>query len=65
MSKPNVSDIGIKRADYKAIKKMDRLQLSDYLSRIWQRGYEAGQKSVSASLNSNKTSGGAENEIKR
>lgn len=37
---------GLKRADYKNIKAMNRTQLSDYLSRIWRRGYEAGLKST-------------------
>ena len=46
MSKPDLSKIGIKRDDYKAIKRMDRIQLSEYLSRVWKRGYEAGQKAM-------------------
>lgn len=46
MSKHDLSNVGIKRDDYKAIKKMDRIQLSEYLSRVWKRGYEAGQKSM-------------------
>lgn len=46
MSKPNLCAIGIKRDDYKAIKRMDRIQLSEYLSRVWKRGYDAGVKSV-------------------
>ena len=46
MSKPDMSKIGIKRDDYKAIKRMDRIQLSEYLSRVWKRGYEEGQKSM-------------------
>lgn len=46
MSKPDMSKIGIKRDDYKAIKRMDRIQLSEYLTRVWKRGYEAGQKSM-------------------
>lgn len=35
---------GIKREDYKAVKHMDRVQLADYLGRIYRRGYEAGYK---------------------
>lgn len=46
MSKPDLSKVGIKRNDYKAIKRMDRIQLSEYLSRIWKRGFEAGQKAM-------------------
>lgn len=46
MSKPTVGDIGIKRTDYKAIKKMDRIQLSDYLNRIWKRGFEKGYQTA-------------------
>jgi len=34
----------IKRDDYKAIRKMDRVQLSEYLSRVWKRGYAEGIK---------------------
>ena len=32
----------IKRTDYKAIKNMNREQLSEYLSRVWKRGFEKG-----------------------
>jgi len=46
MSKPDLSKVGIKRDDYKAIKRMDRIQLSEYLSRVWKRGYEAGKKAI-------------------
>ena len=46
MSKPNMSKVGIKRDDYKAIKRMDRIQLTEYLSRVWRRGYEAGKKAI-------------------
>lgn len=44
MSKPDMSAVGIKREDYKAIKRMDRVQLSGYLQRVYRRGFEAGQK---------------------
>ena len=46
MSKANLNTVGIKRDDYKAIKRMDRSQLSEYLRRVWMRGYEAGQKAI-------------------
>ena len=50
MSKPNMSNVGIKRDDYKAIKRMDRIQLSDYLIRVWKRGYEAGKKAIAVNV---------------
>lgn len=50
MSKPDMSKIGIKRADYKAIKSMDRRELTEYLSRVWKRGYEAGRKSLAVNI---------------
>lgn len=34
----------MKRDDYKAIKHMDKAQLTSYLQRVYQRGYEAGLK---------------------
>ena len=34
----------LKREDYKKIKRMDRQQMSDYLQRIYHRGYEVGLK---------------------
>ena len=34
----------MKREDYKTIKHMDRAALTAYLTRIYMRGYEAGQK---------------------
>lgn len=37
MSKPLLS-----RADHKRIKNMNREQLSDYLNRVWRRGFEVG-----------------------
>lgn len=36
----------MKRDDYKAIKHMDKAQLTFYLQRVYQRGYEAGLKAV-------------------
>ena len=53
MSKANLNTVGIKRDDYKAIKRMDRSQLSEYLRRIWMRGFEAGQKAIK--INTSKT----------
>ena len=38
----------IKRADYKAVKHMDREALSAYLHRIYSRGYEAGIKATAS-----------------
>lgn len=46
MSKPDLSKVGIKRDDYKAIKRMDRIQLSEYLTRVWKRGFKAGQEAA-------------------
>lgn len=46
MSNTNLNTTGIKRDDYKAIKRMDRMQLSEYLSRVWKRGYKAGQETA-------------------
>lgn len=40
----------IRREDYKAVKRMNREQMSDYLNRIYQRGIEAGKQSVAANL---------------
>lgn len=50
MSKPDMSKVGIKRDDYKAIKRMDRIQLSEYLTRVWKRGYEAGKKAIAVNV---------------
>ncbi len=36
----------INRKEYKDIKKMDHGQMSDFCSRIYQRGYEAGKKAA-------------------
>lgn len=40
----------IRREDYKAVKRMNREQMSEYLNRIYQRGFEAGKESVAANL---------------
>lgn len=63
MSKPDMSKVGIKRDDYKAIKRMDRIQLSEYLTRVWKRGYEAGKKAIAANV-PQAEKGGNENESK-
>lgn len=34
------------REDYKAVKRMDKKQMEDYLQRIYRRGYEAGLKAA-------------------
>jgi len=34
----------LNRKEYKDVKKMDHGQISDFCSRIYQRGYEAGKK---------------------
>lgn len=36
----------LKREDYKAIKHMNREEMTRYLYRVWQRGFEAGVKSI-------------------
>ena len=36
----------VKREDYKAIKHMDRVQLSHYLQLVYAKGYDAGLMSV-------------------
>lgn len=38
----------IKREDYKAIKRMNRTELSAYLQRVWRRGFDAGVKSITS-----------------
>lgn len=40
----------ITRADYKAVKHMNREQMSEYLTRIYQRGFDAGTNSVLAHI---------------
>lgn len=39
----------LRREDYKAIKRMDRKQMEEYLKRVYMRGYEAGRKSLTVS----------------
>ena len=36
----------LKRENYKAIKHMNREEMTKYLYRVWQRGFEAGVKSI-------------------
>lgn len=38
----------IRREDYKAIKRMNREQMSEYLNRVYKRGFDAGKESVAA-----------------
>lgn len=39
----------LRREDYKAIKRMDKKQMEEYLKRVYMRGYEAGRKSLTVS----------------
>jgi len=39
----------LKREDYKAIKRMDKKQMEEYLKRVYMRGYEAGRRSLTVS----------------
>ena len=34
----------MKREDYKAVKRMDKQQLTAYLQKVYQRGFAAGQQ---------------------
>jgi hypothetical protein len=45
----------LKREDYKAVKHMDKAALTEYLSRIYMRGYKAG---IEAAAPSRQTSAG-------
>lgn len=38
----------MKRDDYKAVKRMDRIEMSAYVERIYRRGYEAGFKAATS-----------------
>ena len=40
------------RSDYKAIKHMNKEQLTQYMARIYQRGYEAGLKAAKPAVSS-------------
>lgn len=39
----------LKREDYKAIKRMDRKHMHEYLNRIYMRGYKAGLRKSTGS----------------
>ena len=52
----NVS-YGLTRNDYKKIKNMNREQLSDYLARMWKRGYDTGIKATNSSMSTDKNEG--------
>ncbi|MDR1158337.1 MAG: hypothetical protein LBK75_08580 [Oscillospiraceae bacterium] len=41
----------LKREDYKAIKHMDKRQMSEYLEKIYLRGFAAGKKAGTAGEN--------------
>lgn len=50
------------REDYKAVKRMDKTQMEKYLQTVYQRGFNAGVKSVIAKTKATiqaKTAGGA------
>ena len=38
----------LRREDYKAIKRMDKPHMTEYLEKIYRRGYEAGLKAAKA-----------------
>lgn len=40
----NLKQYELNRKEYKEVRKMDHGQMSDFCSRIYQRGYEAGKK---------------------
>lgn len=50
-----VKNMQIKRDDYRAIKKMNKPQLTAYLSRIWRRGYEEGLKANKITISKSAT----------
>ncbi len=39
----------LRREDYKAIKRMDKKQMEEYMKRVYMRGYEAGRRSLAVS----------------
>lgn len=52
----------MRREDYKAVKHMDKVQMEKYLQTVYQRGFDAGVKSVLAKTKAAiqaKASGGA------
>lgn len=40
----NTQKLALKRETYKALKRMDREQLSEYITNLYIKGYEAGKK---------------------
>lgn len=36
----------MKRDDYKAVKRMDRIQMTEYVTTVYKRGYDAGFKAA-------------------
>ena len=36
----------MKRDDYKAVKRMDRIQMTEYVKTVYKRGYDAGFKAA-------------------
>ncbi len=38
------------RDDYRAVKQMDKKKMEEYLSRVFQNGYEAGKQAASAAM---------------
>lgn len=40
----NLKQYELNRKEYKKVRKMDHGQMSDFCSRIYQRGYEAGKR---------------------
>ena len=42
----NTQKLALKRETYKALKRMDREQLSEYITNIYVKGYEAGKKAT-------------------
>lgn len=42
----NTQKLALKRDTYKALKRMDREQLSEYITNIYVKGYEAGKKAA-------------------
>lgn len=44
----------ISREDYKAVKHMDKVQMTAYLQRVYRRGYEAGVAAAEAAAKERK-----------
>ena len=41
----------MRREDYRAVKRMDRIQMSEYVVRIYQRGFKAGMQAAANASN--------------